>query len=230
MTKFELRDPHAFAEVFTFTTDVTATLNDQLASSMADDTDGDGLLDQSLVLLFRPMDPSSTSTGGEFLVGAACTAPLETTACSIGVTAEVVSSRVNNQSGATCLDVIAGTTSGYDPAVAAASGDCFSTDEISVTIGALGLALDFEAGQIAAPYIGDPTTELGDPGAVNGLFRGFMSEASADAVILPADLPYVGGEPLSSLLKTEDQDMGPSGDMGWWFYLNYTATIVDWAD
>jgi hypothetical protein len=36
--------------------------------------------------------------------------------------------------------------------------------------------------------------------------------------------------PLSALLKESDMDMGAGGVMGWWFYLNFTASSAAYTD
>ena len=83
----------------------------------------------------------------------------------------------------------------------------------------------------AATYVGDPATA-----ETNGLIRGFISEADADATIIPASLPVVGGEPLSKLLPGGKENPAGHDDRdvreavtGWWVYLNFTATRTPWA-
>ena len=68
---------------------------------------------------------------------------------------------------------------------------------------------------------------------VNGLLRGFLAETTAEATLLPASLPLVGGQPLSLLLPGGDSSCADhdgrdtrSGTLGWWFYLNFTAVEV----
>ena len=80
--------------------------------------------------------------------------------------------------------------------------------------------------QLAGTFVGEVlVTSL-----ESGLIRGFLSETDADLLLLPKDLPIVGGQPLSVLLPGgtnncafgDDRDMH-EGVLGWWFYFNYTA-------
>ena len=219
-----LRDPHLFAFG---SIDVTDTVNGQIATAVTTDGDSppDGLLDLSLVLVFRPVSPSSASSSGDAVISADCTAPVETTSCSVGADSNDVAVTATNADNS-CLQPIDGTTSGYSPAVTTPGGRCFSTEPEDITVTAAGVSLVLHGVKIAAAYDGqDPPASFTD-----GLFYGFMTQADADATTLPADLPVVGGQPLSSLLKAEDQDTGPAGETGWYFYFNYTATEVAFTE
>jgi hypothetical protein len=82
--------------------------------------------------------------------------------------------------------------------------------------------------RIAATFYGDPVNRL-----VSGLVMGFLRESDADATPLPADLPVIGGDPLSSVLPGgsgccaghDDRD-SLDGESGWWLYLNLEADSV----
>lgn len=60
--------------------------------------------------------------------------------------------------------------------------------------------------------------------------------AAALLILLPADLPVVGGQPLSILLPGgtgncaghDDCDLF-EGVTGWWFYFEYVAEPVPWT-
>ena len=64
-----------------------------------------------------------------------------------------------------------------------------------------------------------------------------MSETVANATVLPMDLPVLGGSPISSLLpggtgncaSHDDRDTH-NGEMGWWFYADFTAAPAPWTD
>ncbi len=43
---------------------------------------------------------------------------------------------------------------------------------------------------------------------------------------LPPDIAIVGGRTIASLLRASDQDRLADGTVGWWFYLNFTASPV----
>ena len=65
------------------------------------------------------------------------------------------------------------------------------------------------------------------------MMRGFLRESDADATLLPAGLPLVGGRPVSVLLKGgtgscatgSDKDV-LDGVTGWWFYMEQTIASV----
>ena len=84
----------------------------------------------------------------------------------------------------------------------------------------------------AGGFVGMPTSSLTD-----GWIRGFVRESDADAILLPADVPLVGGQPFSILLPGgsgncaagDDRDMH-EGVAGWWFYLEYSAVEILYSD
>jgi len=219
-----VRDPHMFA--LSGAIDVTDTVNNAITDglTMDADTPPDGKLDLSIVLVFRPVNPSAGSTAADAVIGPACAPPAATTTCASDPAATIVHSTATNGD-ATCLTPTAGTTGGYSPPIMTPAGRCFVTDKEIVAITLGGVELMLEDAQIAATYGTGAPDSLSD-----GLLVGFISQAAADATILPADLPVVGGDPLSSLLKTSDQDTGPGGATGWWFYINFTAQKVPYAE
>ena len=84
--------------------------------------------------------------------------------------------------------------------------------------------------QVGSQYVGDPAT-----GLTSGLLLGFLAESVANTLTIPADVPLVGGEPLSSVLpggsgfcdSSDDRDLGLDGvTMGWWVYFNFEAIEV----
>ena len=66
-----------------------------------------------------------------------------------------------------------------------------------------------------------------------GRGNGTAPESVANATVLPASYPLVGGPTLASLLPggtgnsaaTSDKDLH-NGTRGWWFYFNYSALLV----
>jgi hypothetical protein len=146
-----------------------------------------------------------------------------------------------NQSAGNCVETVSGTTGpdnvgSYTPAVLSASAPCAGSDPVAITF-PLGLFnIPLEDVQVGATYVGDPAT-----GLINGIIRGFISEADADSILLPESLILVGGQPVSSLFPGgtgncrttggfDDRDVGPGPgfELGWYFYLNFTAHEVDW--
>jgi hypothetical protein len=226
MTAVELRDPHLFAFTAIDVTDmVNTSLADALVGDGDDDTPPDGELDLSIVLRLRPARPSSASTDLEVVLEAACAPPAATTTCAAGADSTVIPTTATHRD-STCLEPVAGTTGGYAPVVTTPAGRCFVSGAEDVAIDASGVVLALIDARVAATYgSGDPPGTL-----VDGLFAGFMTEDAADATILPESLPFVGGEPLSSLLLARDADTGPRGEAGWWFYFNFTAEVVPFTE
>jgi hypothetical protein len=101
-----------------------------------------------------------------------------------------------------------------------------------VTVDIAGIPIMLRDARVAATYGGNPATSM-----TNGLMVGFLTEADADAAMLPADLPLIGGEPISSILPGGTNNCAGHSDMddnngtpGWWFYLDFTAAAVPWSD
>lgn len=249
ITDLDLRDPHVYID-FLGCRDVTDQLffgfavNPALQTAVQTDDDMDGELDLSLVLRFDPLHPAAATTGLEF-IEAVCTAPEATTTCVPDAMGTTVTSTANNTLApmmpASCLGAIAGTTRPYSPAISTPGGPCFASDAESITVSLSGIPVTLSDARIAARYVGSPATNL-----VSGLIRGFISEADADATILPMDLPLIGGSPLSFVLpggdppgnnnancrnasNHDDKDVGPGGVTGWYFYLNFTARVVPYT-
>jgi len=213
-----LQDPHAFAFG---ALDVNGTVNDEIEKGITLDANpADGNLDLSVVVVFDPLDQAGASSSVA-MVFPDCTA----TDCTLPSGADVYATTATNMS-STCLDVVADTTTEYNPAtpVVSTPGPCFVSDPemIEVALGSLTVPL-IEA-QLAATYVGDPASELD-----GGLVRGYLTKAAADATIIPDDIAVVGGMPLSSILRAEDMDSGPSGEDGWWFYIHFTAEMVGYT-
>lgn len=243
-TSLVLKDPHAFATVLIFCTDITNLsgqgINAQFANNLSMDTDNDGFLQLSPTVVFRPLNQTAAAMPSFDLEFANCTAPDgASSTCSHDPGSTVVSLTGTNQSSGTCLGPIAGTTQTIDPyspgvtsTTAPSGGTCFASTSSTVTFTLAGVDITLTDAQIAAAYQGNPAT-----GLQNGLLRGFLSETEANAIILPADLAVVGGKSLGSLLRggTGNCKSGTDKDthmgvVGWWFYLNYTATTRPWTD
>jgi hypothetical protein len=84
--------------------------------------------------------------------------------------------------------------------------------------------------QASATYVGGPATSL-----INGLIVGFLSESDANNIVLPEGLSVLSGRPVSDLLPgganngcpTTAKDIGPGGQPGWYFYLNFNRPQGD---
>jgi hypothetical protein len=231
ITDLDLRDPHiwAVAIICTDLTDVpSAGVNAQIQASIQGDADGDGFLDASTLLEFLPLDQSAPTN--LFDAGAAaCTAPAATTACGpIGV--PLLAGDATLSTTTTCAQPLPLTTRPYSPAIVNATAPCFASVTGTLILNLGGTPVTLTDAQIAATFDGNPAQ-----GLVNGLMRGFLSEADADATIIPATVPLIGGRPLSSVLAGgtgacpafSDKDTGPGGVSGWYFYLNFPAQRLD---
>jgi cysteine-rich repeat protein len=235
MNTLSLVDPHAFASVFGFCADVTATVNTQFTNGVTTDTTAppDGLLDLSVVSVFSPLNPAAP-TSPMLLTFPNCTAPLASTRCTLPAGATSIAATATNRAAGTCLAPVAGTfRASYAPAIAQPAGPCFSAPLGNVTFTIAGIAIPLQSAQIGATYAGAPTSQL-----VTGVVYGFLTQTAAQAVILPTTLAVVGGRPLASLLAggpgncrtggNSDQDT-VGGAAGWWVYLNFTATSVPYS-
>ncbi|MEM8962845.1 MAG: hypothetical protein AAGD38_15275 [Acidobacteriota bacterium] len=238
VTDLDLRDPHVFVDLgiggcFDFTDNeiplAGVSFNGELGEELNFDGDGDGFLDASLLVLFRPLDQGVGNRTQAELRGAMCTDPVATTACTNDPMNVPAITEIANQDSGVCLDSVVGTTTGYSPAVAAVLPDCFVGDEVTASLSFGGSEIALTSARWAATWVGDPATEL-----TGGLVRGFISESDADQILLPEDLPLVGGQSISLLLPGgtgncsagDDRDMH-NGEMGWWFYFAFEAERQD---
>ena len=244
-TDLDLRDPHVFVDAgifgcFDFTDEpipvAGLSFNGSLDDQITGDADGDGFLDLSTLLLFRQLVLSASGERVDFDNGL-CLAPAEmpwtplrgslTTGCVADPTTEPLILTYDGLDAGTCLDTVAGTTSGYLPGVTEPGAPCFVTVAETVPFQLGDLTVTLEDVQIAATFAGDPVA------LDSGLIRGFLSEADADTLLLPPDLPLVGGQPLSILLPGGTGNCAAGDDRdthnavsGWWFYFNYAASRV----
>ncbi|HVV83099.1 MAG TPA: DUF4215 domain-containing protein, partial [Kofleriaceae bacterium] len=244
MSDLDLRDPHVFVVPLVGCADVTDqpvggfAVNPQIQMNIQGDADGDGVLDLSPTLVFRPLAQSGAGQMLEFHF-ARCTTPFANPSCGPGTQLPVLTQSTNMPAG-TCLSTVASTVhtmpTVYNPAITTPSGPCFVTSPVSLTITLSGVQVPLHDARIAATYSGNPAQTI-----LNGLLMGFISEADANTTILPATLPLIGGKPLSILLpggdppgadqncaSFSDKDTN-AGVVGWWFYLNFAAPRVTWT-
>lgn len=239
MSDLDLMDPHIYIQLFgcrditngNVPFNASPPINALIENAVTLDEDGDGLLDLSFLVIFRPLDQADGATGGLSIAEADCTEPMSSTTCVVDPAQHFVQSgSYTTDTGANCLEPFPSTTRPYTPAVDASVPPCFVSTNINLTIDIGGILIPLTDVQVGATYVGSPAT-----GLTNGLLRGFIAEADADAIALPGDLPLIGGDPLSSVLPGgtgncaahDDRDIGPDGvTMGWWFYLNFPADAV----
>jgi len=233
VSSLALRDPHVFVNLggCKDITDVPVlglSLNGSLQKAITTDSNNDGLLDFSALVVFRPLDQAAASGPAELRM-ADCTAPMSSTSCKAKPSAAVIASTAANTATGECLGPIAGTTyDPYTPEVSTASGPCFTTDLMTLTLDLGMLPIMLRDAEIAATYAGNPADSL-----TSGLIRGFLSETDANAIIVPSPI----NAPLSSLLPggtnscaTHDDRDTDNGTVGWYFYLDVAAARVPYSD
>jgi len=241
LTDIDVRDPHMFTNVSVLgCQDITNRVltfdgvNPQFQNAIQTDGNNDGLLDLSLLAVFRPLNQAGAATGTVDFVEGDCTAPLSSVTCQPAVGAVSVSFTYTNQTSGKCLDVVPGTTRPtYTPTIATPSGPCFSTDAQTISLDLNGIIVTLADARFGASYVGVPATGLS-----NGLIRGFLTQATAVAIILPANLPLVGGSSMASLLRGHstncatgsDMDVHPTLGNGWWLYLIFPASKVTFSE
>lgn len=226
-TSMEIMDPHFFDTLIC--TDITGMVNSQFSDAlgMDDPMMPDGLLDLSLALVFRPADQTDGTIGDMEFANADCTAPADTSECSLRAGTMLYPSTFANMADGICHEADPAHLGGYNPPPGTTSGPCFASAPADVVI-TTSFDLPLSDAIIAAQYSGNDDL-------ISGTIRGFLSEAVAEATILPMDLPVVGGSPISAILK---DGAGSSGlcsgddreDGGWWFYVDFTAVRVPWNE
>jgi len=230
INQITLMDPHVFAGGLNGCQDYTGFINDfWINSSFGNDFDGDGNLDLNMLLQFTTDQPDhlvNKNLSADMIDGL-CPDPLFSGPCSVNqvLQADVPTSYSQD---AVCLDALPGTTSGYADPIIAASSPCYATGETDVVLEIQGLSIPLEAYQQGGRYQGVLTID-------QVLHRGFISEAVAQTVVVPASVPFVGGNTLYELLPGgsscstgDDRDTGPDGiTSGWWFYFNSEADLVE---
>jgi hypothetical protein len=232
-----LSDPHPYASVSSTCIDVTLLVNGQLPTLLNGDGDMDGFLDFSLLALFRPLN-MPPQPGGALDIGTAdCTVPAGAEVCSPDGNL-TQSTTYSNQSSGTCLVPVPGTAGmnnsvPYTPPILTPGAPCFSTASVTINFPFGLFTLPLQNVQAGATYVADPASDL-----IDGLLLGFLSEADADMIVLPPSIPFgLGGQPISKLLPGGTgscathtaKDLGPLGQPGWYFYLNFTAHRVTWT-
>ena len=246
-TEFVLKDPHIYIDLDVIgCTDVTNTdvpvinltsVNGSAAAAIVTDADMDGCLDLSSMLLFRELDQTNN---GELVDGRAgkCAPPAGTTTCSVDTSKPKGRSTYDNVAGGLCLGVEPGSANPtYVPLITETFGPCYVSDPADIELEILdGLLVPLKDFQTSATFNTVPATSLSD-----GLSRGFLREVDADALTIPAEIPTVGGLPVSILFPGGHPDgfdqncAGFSdldqyqGESGWWIYFNFSADSVPWT-
>jgi hypothetical protein len=237
-----LRDPHVFVDVGECL-DLTEApgildiyVNGLIADAIQEDPDMTGSFALNVLAAFRPLVQPPGAGGDVEIHTGECTTPLFGETCSPGATAPAVTTYVNQTAG-TCLTPIAGTTGpgntgAYTPGIVSATAPCLASQPTSVSFALDVINIDLENVVVGGTYDGNPADDI-----INGLIVGFLSEEDADNILIPQDVIIVGGDPLSSVLAGsefgcaphDDRDIGPGGEPGWYFYLEFSAHRVTWT-
>ncbi|MEO8669893.1 MAG: hypothetical protein ABI411_01185 [Tahibacter sp.] len=233
----KLRDPHVFYNVpvgsFNICTDVTdvATLglNAQIAASLIQDSDSNGTLDNSPLLVFRPLRADAHPARLQSRAGDCSVATPRTCTPGVGAIDTRIIESFNVVAPTYCLEPIGGTTSSWGGGAAAVprpTGLCYLSSEADLVLSAGGLPIPLFDAQYAAPL----PNVLADVGG--GLMRGFLRESDAALVIVPINGT---NQTLASLLPGGVQSCKADvaggkdtwlGQSGWWFYFEYRQDPV----
>lgn len=235
-----LRDPHVYVNIGVCL-DLTEppgvlgiNVNGLIADAIQNPSDGEFSL--NLLAAFRPLvQPPAAGTTVEIYTGN-CTAPLFGETCGPGDSAPAITTYVNQAAG-TCVAPILGTTGpgnsgGYVPGVGSSTAPCFGSNPTSFSFQLDVINVDLEEVEFGGTFDGNPADDL-----INGLIVGFLSEEAADTITIPQDVVIVGGQPVSHVLPGgatncaphDDRDLGPGGELGWYFYLEYQAHRITWV-
>ena len=246
-TSLHIRDPHLFSPSLC-TVDITDLpeqgINAQINSALHNDNTlpPDGRLSLGIMIELDPLAPEHTCSPLQGRMGTAdCTAPAETTTCAFSPGKLVTTTPYVNhpQGGEPCLlpDPDELSPQGYVPLPTGTDADeaaCLRMmGSISFTLEFPQFPLALQMTNAAAQYVGDPAD-----GLVEGFLRGFLTVSSAQATVLPEELPVVGGHAISELLAAgpdgpghivcQHDDRDPDGGLdGWWFHMNFEAERVE---
>jgi hypothetical protein len=221
-----LRDPHFHDELFPgICSDITELFNGLIDSSLNNDDSGNGMLDASLILQLEPRGWPD-GPGSLVLAEGQCTAPAETSACS--VTEPGPSTWYESSADELCRAPIPGTVRPYSTPVPTITGPCFATPPATIELALDEIVLELKAATVAGSWLA-----IGQGSISPGLLRGFLSEDDADAIIIPPEIDIIGGQPLSALLPGGTGNCAAHSDMdeldgvsGWWFYFELAAESV----
>jgi len=243
MVDLDLRDPHVFISLSPlpgcadFTDNpipfTMFSFNGQIATSFNSDANpANGFLDASNLLLFRPLLQDGRVARVDSVSGD-CASPAPPSMCAPRASSVADAFVYAAAASGTCLTPLAGTigSPAYSPAITTPAAACFTTAAKTVQFDNGGVPLTLEDAQYAASLTGSPATAL-----VSGLMRGFVSEAVANATLIPNPLSPGQTFTLASLLPGGTGNCSPRNDKdtnrgvsGWWFYLNFTAAPVSYS-
>ncbi len=241
LTSLYARDPHFFVgnsllgchditdeDASILTVDVQS-VNGQFNEAInTDDPEGpDGVLDLSLLLIFRPLDQADGAMGNMDFANGSCLIPAEATVCDLREGTELQPAMYTSQAAGTCQAPVAAELSSenYSPEPGSTTGPCFLAGPSSVTIATSFASLPLEMATVAGQYVGDPAD-----GVVQGTLRGFLSTTAAESVMLPRQFQALV-QTVSDLLPGGEGCCAEHSDLdgdGWWFYADFEAEVAPW--
>jgi hypothetical protein len=247
-SSMHIRDPHFYASLpLLGCTDVTDSIpagladsiNESFNNAIVEDGNDDGLLDLSLLLLFRPLDQADGASGNTEFTTGECSAPIASTSCDPSDFDPIPSTYTVMQQG-TCHEPDPSHLSpaNYSPAPGVTMGPCFHAGPVTISVDTEALSLPLEDAEIAGTFDANPAQAF-----MSGTMRGFLTEAAAQQIELPEDIQdTLGVVYVSQLLPGgcgPDADGPGSGcncaghddrdGNGWWFYVDFTADRVPWS-
>ena len=233
MITLDLMDPHIYVDGgFIFgCRDVTDSpffgfsVNASLQSSCDD-------YSLNYITVHRPL--VTTGSGNVDVVDGECMAGTPPT-CQVGMGMTFPTTLTNSPAGMTCYTPDPATLTGPYPDPNTVTGPCFVTAPRNITIAISGTPIPLRDARVAATYSGGVPPNM----LVSGVISGFLTVADAQAAILPDTLPAVGGDSLyqhlaaghasgSSCSSRDDRDTY-MGMQGFWFYVNFTASVATWS-
>jgi hypothetical protein len=228
ITELYLRDPHLFAGISDLTEEpvLNVSINQILIpDKLQMDADHDGFMDLSIIFLMssNPMAASSTlvAVDGQ----CAANAPMR---CMRDLQSNVRATwEIETRTSGNCLEPLPGTTSGYQPSITVPSAPCFASSVSEVLVFNLGgVDVPVVGARVSATYKSQPATAL-----VNGLIAGFVTNTAAMRAIVPDEAGLAAGSSLGDYVRQQDHDLAssPTGEDGFWIYLNFVAERIEYT-
>jgi hypothetical protein len=189
------------------------------------DSDRDGVFDVSTLLILQPFDPR-VATGTLRVVDGAC--PIAGGACRRGDIAVDASWMVSNTQQGACFMPLAGTLGSYATPITLPRPPCF------VTASAQNLRLNLGGTELAVSHVSVSATYQPSPKQlVTGVLSGFVTNAAAMSAVLPREAgALAAGMPLGNFVRSADRDdaESPTGQPGFFIYLNFAAKAVEFVE
>jgi hypothetical protein len=219
VTRVWLRDPHMFAEVgppLCVCADGTSYIEEAMNSNIED-------LDGNIVFVFAPLDPAAGTNTLHAHSDATCPSAGE---CRAGGDPGVVGSATHTTSGsAACYTPDRSTLTSAYAAPNAPTPPCFASAPISMALDVGGAVLALTDARVAARLSGSDDL-------VDGVLSGFLSSSAARDAELGRHSQICGGtlrayDVLKGGNACESGDDSDGG--GWYLYMDFEATRVDWV-